>query len=86
MAYATATEHDLQTAGPHEQTKHLREQAHCLIEMLRTAKAETLARLESESREDAFASVRGETSFDLAIADAEHTRDVLDRALERAHS
>ncbi|GAB4522161.1 MAG: hypothetical protein Tsb0013_25000 [Phycisphaerales bacterium] len=83
MLDATLTEEALDAMAPAERTRRLREQADRLIEMLRRAKAETEARLDADAREDAYANVRGESSFDLAIRDAEHTRDVLDRALER---
>ena len=83
MLDATLTDGRPGVTTPKEQTKQLREQAQRLIETLRRAKAETEARLDAESREDAYASVRGASSFDIAIEHAEHTRDVLDRALDR---
>ena len=82
MLDATLTDDDIR-ATPKDDTRRLREQAHRLIDMLRRAKSETQARLDADAREDPYASVRGVSSFDVAIESAEHTRDVLDRALER---
>lgn len=79
MLQATLTQDPSTMSTPDE----LREQAQRLIDMLRRAKRETQERLDAEAREDAFASVRGVSSFDIAIENAEHTRDVLDRALDR---
>ncbi|MEM1424386.1 MAG: hypothetical protein AAGH64_10335 [Planctomycetota bacterium] len=86
MLDATLTDEHPGVTTPHERTQRLREQADRLIETLRRAKAETEARLDTEAREDAYAAVRGVSSLDLAIEHAEHTRDVLDRALDRRGS
>lgn len=79
MLHATLTQDTPTMSTPDE----LREQAQRLIEMLRRAQRETQERLASESREDTYASVRGASSFDIAIEHAKHTRDVLDRAIDR---
>jgi hypothetical protein len=59
-------------------------QAQQLIELLRDAKKKTQQRLDADAREDAMAAVKGRSSFDDAIESVEHTRDVLDRAIENA--
>lgn len=81
MPYAPSIQHDTPKSGSIDHTKQLRDHANRLIEMLRAAKQETEERLDADEREDAMASVRGISSLDIAIEDALHTRDILDRAL-----
>ncbi len=69
--------------APTDERAQLRARAVALLKTLRAAKAETEAYLASTQREDAMSAVRGTSSFDEAIAEAQHTIDVIDRA---AHS
>lgn len=84
MSYATVSVTMDETDQTIERTRTLRERAQALIASLRAAQTLTEERLKTDQREDAMASVRGVSSFDRAIEQAEHTRDVLDRALESA--
>jgi acetoin utilization deacetylase AcuC-like enzyme len=67
-----------------EESKRLRVHAQQLIELLRNAQQQTRQRLDADAREDAMEAVKGTSSFDEAIASVEHTRDVLDRAIQNA--
>ena len=86
MLDATLTEDEHARTEPVERTRRLRNQTEQLIAMLREAKAQVEQRLDADAREDHFANVRGASSFDLAIREAEHTRDLLDRAFEHDDS
>lgn len=84
MTYVSIADQTSPARNVIEESKRLRVQAQQLIELLRDAKSQTQQRLDADAREDAMSVVKGKSSFDEAIESVEHTRDVLDRAIQNA--